>query len=127
MKPASAGELQDYCCRRRCPDRRRCHSRLAIDRWLIDASAKRRKPSRNRSSRRLPQEQAPVSTFGEPSASNTTQKPQAESPSTATEPPVTEAPAANTSAQSKQKKPTATPAKTPEKKKVTVDDLINDN
>jgi serine/threonine protein kinase len=74
-----------------------------------------------------PQEQAPVSTFSEPSASNTAQTPQTESTSNVTDPPVTGAPAANSAAQTKQKKPTATPAKTPEKKKVTVDDLINDN
>jgi len=74
-----------------------------------------------------PQEQAPVSTYGTANANTATQAPQTEAPSSASQPPAAENPAANTAGASKQKKPTATPAKTPEKKKVTVDDLINDN
>ena len=74
------------------------------------------------------QEQAPVSTYDSQNAANTAQSTQADNPSSVNQPPVGENPAANTAAASKQqKKPTATPAKTPEKKKVTVDDLINDN
>ena len=74
-----------------------------------------------------PQEQAPVSTYGGQNESDTALPPQAENSNSVTSPPAAENPAANSALTGKQKKPTATPAKTPEKKKVTVDDLINDN
>jgi serine/threonine protein kinase len=66
------------------------------------------------------QEQAPVSTYGEQNAANTSTD---VAPINET---VTVEAKSDTKQATKEKKPTPTPAKT-EKKKVTVDDLINDN
>ncbi|HYJ90069.1 MAG TPA: protein kinase [Pyrinomonadaceae bacterium] len=73
-----------------------------------------------------PQEQAPVAAYTDPNASTATQtQPETSSSLNQTTPPESQAP--NSTTPSKQKKPTPTPGKAPEKKKVTVDDLINDN
>jgi len=66
------------------------------------------------------QEQAPVSSFAEPNAANTSTELAPQISETVTVEAGPESPAA------KQKK-TPTPSKSPAKKKVTVDDLINDN
>lgn len=67
------------------------------------------------------QEQTPVSTYIDPNAANTSEQ----------VPTINETVTVDGKSETKQatkdKKPTPTPAKTAEKKKVTVDDLINDN
>lgn len=68
------------------------------------------------------QEPSAVSSFAEPTPAST-EPDQAKSSDVVT----SDASPTQQPAQSKQKKPTPTPAKTAEKKKVTVDDLINDN
>jgi len=94
---------------------------VAILGWVFMGGSSSNNSAQAPAPQQQSQEQTPVSSFADPAAANTSSGQVPQISETVTVDAHTE-----TNSAAKQKK-TPTPAKTPEKKKVTVDDLINDN